>query len=192
PQKRGISKEEAQVRAAIQEAAKAYELPPIFLDEPDDMDMAGSFSKLCQDAAAAKEPVPDICNQLRTLLTVSVASGYMWGAQDVAAIKAVLGYGSQEIPGKCQLRLEPMGLDIGGSVFAGQRRDFRSSHDVKSLSFRAKAVCNPPSGALPKSGGVITRLRGKYAVALPRDVTCAVQRGTLEVQYGGDGAAKCN
>lgn len=131
-------------------------------------------------------------------LKIAVAPGYVWGSDDVDHISSILGYKANQIPSRCQLRLDTKLSTNDGlfltNVYAGQQGSLAYRGDPQAISFVARAVCETPSGTLPSSGQIINRVGNKLGVQLRNTVTCTTPSSTtatLEVQYMGDGTSEC-
>jgi hypothetical protein len=169
----------ANIQKIIDDQKKQYMRPPLVIDEIDT-----SFPE-------------EYTKGLPNTITVAVTSSYLWGARDIELINRTLGYPSQQIPAHCQLRLDGKILTdkdtFYGKVYAGQRSDIKYDGVVKNATFQPRAVCNPPKEA-PQTGGVIMRIGNMSSVQLMQQVACpapAKPPSSLEVQYTGDGTAKC-
>ncbi|MDD5586637.1 MAG: hypothetical protein PHY92_06755 [Alphaproteobacteria bacterium] len=168
------------------------------------------LQKYMEDQARAKIKPPLILNDTDSYsggseqsslpygMSMALAPGYLWGAKDVSQINGVLGFTPQQIPSSCQLRLDgSIKTDKGtyrSIIYAGQRSAVKFDGVIKEVSFVPRAVCNPPSGSLPQTGGIIRKVGDKLSVQLRNVVSCPLPQkasSSLEVQYGGDGTAKC-
>jgi hypothetical protein len=168
------------IRQYLEEKARASIKPPLILNDSD----------FPVDA--------NIQSALPNGLSLSLLPKYLWGPKDVGHINDVLGYAPQEIPTHCQLRLDAsMRTDKGvfrAIVYAGQKSVAKYDGSLQALRLTPRAVCAPPARPLPQTGGILRRAGDKLSVQLTNMVNCDVTKrnpASLEVEYAGDGAAKC-
>ncbi len=185
-----LTKMKADIDKKQSEKRAKYSSPPIFSDEAD----------IPKEYETGGKTMPYSVN-------VAVFQEYRWGRMDVMAIKNLLGYAKEQIPANCQLRItfsvatdEAVSGGRGGSytakVFSGQRAAIDYSGRLKSIDLMPMAICNKPAGELPQRGGLIWKIGNKYGVQLVSFPKCplpqsSVSPRSLEVQYLGDEAAKC-
>lgn len=126
---------------------------------------------------------------------------YIWGDKDLRIIKRALGYNSNVVSQKCQLRhriLLYTDSDIKTypeELWGGSSRVTKYDGKLKSIRFRSSAVCIPPK-TLPKSIGSIRRVMGKYSVNLVGTGNCSTnttfRQNSITATYKGNGEVVCS
>lgn len=174
---------EQRIKAYKEEQEKKYERDPTLMDEipldkPNDQNLPGS-------------------------ITISIDPRFLWGLNDIEQIQRYLGYTSQQIPQNCQIRLDAQvetntdKYQYGDIMYSGEQKTIRYDGNLTMVSFKPRAVCNPPQTPLPRHGGIIMKTGNKYSVILLNEAPCPLPQqassvpSSLAIQYQGDGKAQC-